>query len=282
MKNLILFIALLAITQSLFAQSSCIPNKIHLNAVARNADRSAVSSQSIDVQIEFFSGNPTQTSVPIYCELAINIKTNAVGEFGLDFGNPDYYCNPNVPLGNVDWTKCNSGNLYYRLSWRITGQQTLIPIATGQFTSVPYAFAARTAETVSLIPSVSVSYGSTWLSTSLTNTWVVPTMAPITVLTSGTYLLNATTGVFTNGNPFNAQARIANSLTNNTVVSFGIGALSQISTGVSAMYGSVSTVVSLTAGQVLRLEVFNSSTGDWKYGGDSGHPSYFNIVRLGN
>lgn len=280
MKNLILSIVLFLFVsmQGLFAQNTCIPNYIHLNALARDQNNSPVISKAIDVKVELFSGNPDAGGTLIYCEQS-GTTTNAFGEFTLNFGNPSLICNPPaVLMGAVDWTKCD---IYYRLSWKVTGG-TLTPIATGPFTSVPYAFAARTAERVSLIPNQSVSYGSTWLSTSLTNTWVVPTMAPITVLTSGTYLLNATTGVFTNGNPFNAQARIANSLTNNTVVSFGIGALSQISTGVSAMYGSVSTVVSLTAGQVLRLEVFNSSTGDWKYGGDSGHPSYFNIVRLGN
>jgi hypothetical protein len=274
-KKTILCIALLAILQNIFGQT-CIPNFIHLNAVARNPNGTAVvPPQKIDVLVELFSGNPGAGGTLIYCEQQQNILTNNFGEFALDFGNAALICSPPaVLMGNVDWNKCN---IYYRLSWRITGGN-YTPIATGPFTSVPYAFAARTAERVRTIPYATAS-SSSWINSTQTRNWVSPPNMQVTVPESGIYMLSATASAY---GTHSVTARVYKVASNVDIPQAGflVGSGNGGSgTNGDASSGSVTTIVTLTKGEVLRLDFYNElATGAWFYG----LGTQLNIVKLGD
>jgi hypothetical protein len=157
MKKIILLLAACAAVCSASAQqTSCIPDFIHLSGVARNVNGTPVTT-FIDVKVELSQGDLNSGGVLKYCEQVQNIQPNNVGEFSMDFGNPTLICNPPAVLMSVvPWTTCN---MWYRLSWRITGSPTYTQIASSQFSSIPYAFAARTAENVKGVSTAGAANG---------------------------------------------------------------------------------------------------------------------------
>lgn len=142
MKTIVLtLIASISLCFSGYAQS-CIPSYLSLSAVARDAQGFPITVP-IDVQVELYDGDPAAGANQLYCELVLNLFPNSYGEFAITFGSPQFWCNPNG-LDDVDWTTCD---IWYKLSWRITGNTgNPVEIASNNFSSVPYAFGARTAE----------------------------------------------------------------------------------------------------------------------------------------
>lgn len=144
-KTILSIFYTVALAVNLMAQS-CVPDYIHLTAVARNGN--VPVTYPIDVKVELSVGDLDHGGVLVYGEQDQNIQPNAVGEFSLDFGNPTLITNPPAVLMNaVNWTSCN---IWYRLSFRKTGDPTYTPIVSASFTSVPYAFHARTAENITV------------------------------------------------------------------------------------------------------------------------------------
>ncbi|MDO8365507.1 MAG: hypothetical protein Q7T20_01835, partial [Saprospiraceae bacterium] len=151
MKNTIcfslacLFICCLASTG--FSQASNIADNLHFTAVARDSNNIPIDNSTIYVRIEIFEGMPS-TNNTIYCEQT-PATTNLFGEFSLNFpnnSNPNTtFCLPNTQLSSVQW---QTGNKWVKISFQPNGNAGLpfTDIATFQFTTVPYAFAARTAE----------------------------------------------------------------------------------------------------------------------------------------
>lgn len=110
---------------SAFSQASNIADLLHFTAVARNANGQAIASSDISVQIQIYTGNPTQGGSTLeYCEVADD-TTNIFGEFSLEFGpNPSSICTPFKFLKDVPW---HTGNKWVNIGFR-EGNSTPTPI----------------------------------------------------------------------------------------------------------------------------------------------------------
>lgn len=164
MKNFVTTILFLFFSSVRLFGQSCVPDYIHLTAVARDSNSTTGGkwvpvTTAIDIQVELYKGDPNLGGTKIYCERVDNKVPNSLGEFSLDFGTPTLICNPPAKLMNtVLWQTCD---LWYKLSWRKTGQPNFIPIAVNKFSSVPYAFASRTAEKL-ITPGATIGQILTW------------------------------------------------------------------------------------------------------------------------
>ena len=315
MKKVILFVVAVASTFCAQAQTSCIPDFIHLSGVARTATGTPVTT-FIDIKVELSQGDPANGGILKYCEQVQNIQPNNVGEFSMEFGNPTLICNPPaVLMSAVDWTTCN---MWYRLSWRITGSPTYTVIATSQFSSVPYAFAARTAERVkginttgattgqvlrydgaNFVPSTPSSYtagngiaisggaiktniqsASVYYTnsqtTSIYNSWESASIPiQVTVPSSGQYLLTAS------GRGYRVSGgaismRVIDLSTNSVVGE----ALVTVGSNTPGGTGTFSKIVQLSANQILRMQFYADwpVSNTWEFGAFSS----MTLIRLGD
>ena len=156
-KSIVLIAAFVSFTYFVNAQSSCIPNHIHLTAVAR--DTSSMHNPvttPVDVKVQFTADSG---GAVIYCENITFIQPNQFGEFSVDIGDNNFLCNPFDSLGAVLWQTCN---LWYNISYRpYQSSLTYYPVATDHFSSAPYAFASRTAEKL-ITPGLTTGNVLTW------------------------------------------------------------------------------------------------------------------------
>jgi hypothetical protein len=320
MKANLLLLLFALVSLNLYAQSSCIPNYIHVSGVARYTNGFPVADSVIDIKVELSQGDMNNGGTLKYCEQVQDIPTNSFGEFSLDFGNPTLICNPPaVLMSAVDWTTCN---MWYRLSWRMTGNP-YVQIASNSFSTVPYAFAARNAEKVKginvtgatsgqilkyngteFVPSNAYTAGTginitgTTIKQDIPNasvrcstqmalqyssaTWINHSCVSVNVPVTGKYLVNAGAFGSKNASGF-INFRIIDQTTN-TVICAGVAA------GVSGAnlqaMGAVSNISSLTQGHVLIMQVAcndsngTCSNGWWAGAYDSDAQAYLNIVRL--
>lgn len=131
-----------------FSQTSNIDDKLHFTAVARDVNNMPIITSNIYIRIEIFEGSPNGSK--IYCEQT-PAQTNDFGEFSLDFpntGNPNTtFCPPATQMSSIQW---QTGDKWVKISFQPNGNAgaLFVDIATFQFTTVPYAFAARTAERI--------------------------------------------------------------------------------------------------------------------------------------
>ena len=156
-KIIVLIVAIIALTNFVNAQG-CIPNYIHLTAVARDTTfpYNPIDSAHIDVEVQI---TDSANTVTYYCESQLGILTNHFGEFSIEIGTALWWCPPHVSLNAVPWDSCN---LWYHISYRPnTLSGNFIPIASNHFSTVPYAFASRTAAEL-LTPGATTGQVLTW------------------------------------------------------------------------------------------------------------------------
>ena len=319
MKKVILFVVAVASTFCAQAQTSCIPDFIHLSGVARTATGTPVTT-FIDIKVELSQGDPANGGILKYCEQVQNIQPNNVGEFSMEFGNPTLICNPPaVLMSAVDWTTCN---MWYRLSWRITGSPTYTVIATSQFSSVPYAFAARTAERVkginttgattgqvlrydganfvpstpssytagsgiaisggaikTNIESASVYYINGMNNSAVYNSWESAPVPIQVTVPSSGQYLLTASGRGYRPTGGSIYMRVIDLSTNSSVG----GAVVTTGNGTQGT-GTFSKIVQLSANQILRMQ-FNAdaaAANTWSFGGDATATSSITLIRLGD
>jgi hypothetical protein len=166
------FFFFFCLTARVFAQSSSVADNLHFTAVARDVNNNPIVSSTIYIRIEIFEGIPAANN-KIYCEQT-PATTNQFGEFSLNFpntSNPNTtFCQPNTLLSSVQW---QTGNKWVRISFQPNGNAGLpfTDIATFQFTTVPYAFAARTAERLTNFNLTGATNGQVLKYDAVSGTW---------------------------------------------------------------------------------------------------------------
>ena len=173
MKKTLFILLNLFVVASSYAQtdSTNIPKVIHLTAVARDtaSPYNPITNNLITVRLQVYNGNPSNPSSTLrYCKIEQD-STNSFGEFYTNFGN-DVFGSSTLcadPIDSVDWSK---GNIWYVISFTKDNIVShLQPIDTEQFTTIPYAYAAHTAEqlvNVGSPPDTGATLtwsGSTWM-----------------------------------------------------------------------------------------------------------------------
>lgn len=123
---------------SAFAQS---PDKMSYQAVVRNEGNQLVSSAAVGLKISILQGSVSGT--PVYVEIYNpNPVTNANGLVTVEIGG-------GIPVsgtfGSIDWAK---GPYFIKTEIDPTGRTNYTVTGTSQLLSVPFAFNARSAETV--------------------------------------------------------------------------------------------------------------------------------------
>jgi len=140
MKKIFTLIILLIVTKISLAQ---VPNLMNYQAVARNAQGQALANQAIKVRlslIQLDAGGATT----FYAETR-SVTTNALGLFNVQVGSAGAQ---NV-IGNINGTNWLDGSKTRSLKVEIdiNNSNSFVDMGSQQLVSVPYALAAKEAET---------------------------------------------------------------------------------------------------------------------------------------
>ncbi len=132
--QLLLVVMLISLTE-MMAQA---PNQINYQAVATNANGTAMANQNIRVRLKIRTGSANGTVV--YSE-ARNVTTDATGLFNITMGSAG-----GTVIGSwsaIDW---NNGTKYLQTEIDPAGGSSFTNMGTQQLVSVPYAQQAKSAE----------------------------------------------------------------------------------------------------------------------------------------
>jgi len=136
MKRILTILVAVLITASVFAQA---PQKMSYQAVIRDASDQLITNQNIGMQISILQGSVTGT--PVYVERQFP-TTNTNGLVTIEIGSGT------IVSGNfstIDWT---NGPYFIKTETDLNGGANYTITGTSQLLSVPYAFHAATADSV--------------------------------------------------------------------------------------------------------------------------------------
>jgi hypothetical protein len=133
MRKLFTFFAAVSIAATLWAQS---PEKMSYQAVIRNSSGDLETNKQISMEINIRQDSPS--GIVVYTETQRPI-TNANGLVNIEIGG-------GAGFSTIDWT---TGPYFIETKTDLAGGSNYTISGTSQFLSVPYAFHAKTAETIS-------------------------------------------------------------------------------------------------------------------------------------
>lgn len=136
MKRIFTIFAFVILIASLFAQA---PEKMNYQAIIRNSDNQLVSNQQVNMRFSILQG--TLNGIAIYVETHAQ-TTNANGLVTIEIGSGSVI---NGDFANIDWT---NGPYYIKAETDPTGGTNYTITGTSQLLSVPYAFHANTADSI--------------------------------------------------------------------------------------------------------------------------------------
>ena len=136
MKKPHTILAMLMLTVNVFAQT---PKKMSYQAVIRNTNNALVSNQAIGMQISILQTTATGTAVYVETQTP---TTNANGLVSLEIGAGTAVAGT---FASINWT---AGPYYIKTETDPNGGTNYTITGTSQLMSVPYAFHAKTAESV--------------------------------------------------------------------------------------------------------------------------------------
>lgn len=137
MKKILLTVSTLLLASQLFAQA---PQKMTYQAVVRNASNAIVANSGVGLKISIIKDNPNGTIV--YTETH-QPTTNVNGLFSIQIGAGTVQ---NGTFSTIDWA---NDDYFVKTEIDPAGGTNYTITNTSQFLSVPYAFHAKTAESVS-------------------------------------------------------------------------------------------------------------------------------------
>ncbi len=135
MKKTLFIVLATIISLNIFGQS---PEKMSYQAVIRNNENELVINQEIGMQISILQSTPD--GIAVYSEIQTP-ETNTNGLISIEIGNGL----SSDDFASIDWS---NGPFFIKTEVDPTGGDTYTITGTSQVFSVPYAFYAKTAETV--------------------------------------------------------------------------------------------------------------------------------------
>ena len=135
MKLTITIIAVVILTANVFAQT---PGKMSYQSVIRDAGDNLVTNQQIGMQITIFQDSVSGTVVYVETQ---TITTNANGLVSIEIGTGT----TSYDFSSIDWA---NGPYFIQTETDPAGDTNYTITGTSQLLSVPYAFYAKTAETL--------------------------------------------------------------------------------------------------------------------------------------
>jgi hypothetical protein len=236
MKKIITICAAILMTANVFAQS---PNKMSYQAVVRNSSGNLVSNTSVGMKISILQGSSSGSAV--YIETHIP-TTNANGLVSLEIGGGTLV---NGNFSTINWA---NGPYFIKTETDPSGGINYSISGTSQLVSVPYAFHAETASSVSGL-SLSLNDLSDVNSSGATSNQVLSFNGTnwVPVTTSGGTVYSAGSGLSLSGTTF------SNSAPDQTVTLSGSGATSISGTYPNFTISSTDNNTTYTAGTGLTL-----------------------------
>lgn len=144
---LIIMLSNLLFCSSLLAQS---PEKMSYQAIIRNNSEQPIVNQTIGVRIAILQGSVSGT--PVYTETQTTIS-DAIGLMNIEIGTGV----SSDDFSTINWA---NGPYFIKSETDITGGTNYSISGISQLLSVPYAFCAKTAETVGSIPETDPVFGA--------------------------------------------------------------------------------------------------------------------------
>jgi hypothetical protein len=138
MKKIFTFVLALLVAAFAFAQ---VPNLMNYQAVARNAQGQALANQAIKLRLTMQLG--TGMPIPFYTETR-SVTTNALGLFNVQVGSAGAQ-NVSGSISGTNWLDGNYRSLKVEIDVNNSG--SFVEMGSQQLVSVPYALAAKEAET---------------------------------------------------------------------------------------------------------------------------------------
>ena len=143
MKKIILLLTLSLSLLTLVVNAQTPPNAFNYSAVARNAAGQPIATTTIGIQITILKTSPTGASQ--YSENHF-INTDAFGLFNLVIGAGAVQSGS---MATIDWS---NDNYYLKVGMDAAGGTNFLIMGTTQLLSVPYAMYAKSAGSLSGIP----------------------------------------------------------------------------------------------------------------------------------
>ncbi len=166
MKKIFTFCAVILVAASVFAQS---PEKMSYQAVIRNSSNQLVTNQTVGMQISILQGSAS--GLAVYAETQTP-TTSANGLVSIEIGTGT----TSDDFSAIDWA---NGPYFIKTETDTAGGINYTITGTSQLLSVPYAFYAKEAETITGgLPSETDPLFSAWDKdyNDLINTPVIPTV----------------------------------------------------------------------------------------------------------
>jgi hypothetical protein len=143
-KKILALTTMLLLTICAFCQNG-VPQLINFQAVARDQSGNIIRNSNIELKMTVREGSATGTAV--YCSVYATVLTNDFGSFSIQLNRGQFAaaCNgsSNVNFSTIPW---ETGNKWIQFEYRPTTGSAFLDLGAIELASVPYAFAARTAE----------------------------------------------------------------------------------------------------------------------------------------
>jgi hypothetical protein len=139
MKKLVTILAVVLLNASLFAQSP--PQKMSYQAIIRNSSNALVTSTTVGMQITILQASPMGGTTPVYVETQTP-TTNVNGLVSIEVGAGTVISGT---FSTISWA---NGPFYIKTETDPAGGTNYSITGTSQLLSVPYAFFAKTAGTI--------------------------------------------------------------------------------------------------------------------------------------
>lgn len=136
MKKELIVLACLLMSTLIVSQ---VPEKMSYQAIVRDADNQLVTSQTVGMQISVLQGGVSGTAV--YIEIQ-TVTTNSNGLISIMIGEGSVL---RGDISSIDW---NSDTYFIKTETDLNGGTNYTISGTSQLLSVPYAFHAKTAESI--------------------------------------------------------------------------------------------------------------------------------------
>jgi hypothetical protein len=276
MKKIFTLIVLLIVTTLSFAQ---VPNLMNYQAVARNAQGQAMANQAIKVKLTLQVGNAL--AIPFYSETR-SVTTNALGLFNVQVGSAGAQ-NVVGSISGTNWLDGNNRSMKVEIDVNNSG--SFVDMGSQQLVSVPYALAAKEAETAKKVVGPFIGFRADNSSNTIINSGYTPCIfgferfdssgvynsgtGEFTAPEDGMYSISTSVNIYVNSTLAGSDRAAltfyrTGSITDYMHNSNGFNADQGLRSGTNMLYGNILT--HLKAGDKVVVKIYTiTKTVDWRF-----------------